>query len=386
MYWSSQALFDDRSGPVAQHIALVLHDFSSGGTERVAVRLAGAWAAAGRRVTLFCGNAEGPLAAHISPRVIVAPLAPRISRGPASRLHLGRALAGMVRGAGPDVVVGPGNYHIPILATMMRELGRDRPAVACKLSNPLSRADRSRMRQLAFTAGFRRFTREMDALVAMSPVFAAEATLLSGRRDIACVEEPSLDAMPRPPARPRRPTGIVLCIGRLVRQKNFALALDAFARARLPQRLIILGEGEQEAMLRARALALGIADRVTFAGYVRDTAPYLAEADALLCSSIYEGYPAALIEALAAGVPVVSTPCSLALPEILTHDSFGAVTSARAEDLARALDLVLGRQAQPALAPLVELARRHQLDVAAQSWLDLLDRAVAMRERALARA
>ena len=283
-------------------------------------------------------------------------------------------------------MVGPGNYHIPILSTMIGELGRDRPAVACKLSNPLCRADRSRLAQIAFTAGFRRFTRGIDALVAMSPVFAAEATVLSGRRDIACVEEPSLDAMPRAAPRQRRPTGTVLCVGRLVRQKNFALALDAFARARAPRRLIILGEGEQEAMLRARAHALGIADRVEFTGYVGDTRPYLARADALLCSSVYEGYPAALVEALGAGVPVVSTPCSLALPEILTHDSFGAVAPARAEDLARALDLVLARRTPPALAPLVELSRRHQLDVSAQSWLALLDRTVAIRERTPARA
>jgi glycosyltransferase involved in cell wall biosynthesis len=375
MYWSSEALYGDRATSMAAHIALVLHQLSTGGSERVAVRLANAWAAAGRRVTLFCGSGEGPLAPLVSPDVEIVPIA---QHKPGSRAELGRALAVQVKHHAPDVVVGPGNYHVPILAAMQQALDRHCPPILCKISNPLRRADRSGLRQMVFTAGFRRMTRRFDALIAMSPVFAAEAAFVTGRHDIACIDEPNLDAMPDAERRPE-PCHTILCVGRLTRQKNFGLALETFARMPRQMQLVLLGEGEQEAMLKARAAELGIADRVRFEGYVRNVGDYLAQADALLCTSLYEGYPAALIEALAAGVPLVTTPCSLALPEILTHESFGTVAAARPFDLAIALQAVTARRTRPDLAPLAELARRHQLARSAGLWLGLIDRTVSAR-------
>jgi glycosyltransferase involved in cell wall biosynthesis len=380
MYWSSQALFGDRSTRAAGHIAIVLHELSSGGSERIAVRLANAWAASGRQVTLFCGRAEGPLASLVSPLVDIVPIAHRRS---GSRAELGRALAQLVRRYGPDVVVGPGNYHVPILAALRDALGRDCPPIVCKISNPLLRADRSGMRQMLFSAGFRRRTRGFAALVAMSPVFAAEAAFVTGRHDIACIDEPNLDIMPKG-ERARAPSGTILCVGRLTRQKNFGLALEAFAQMRSAVRLVVLGEGDEIEGLHDRAEALGIADRVCFEGYVRNVGSYLDRADALLCTSLYEGYPAVLVEALAAGVPIVATPCSLALPEILTHESFGTIAPANPTDLAIALEAVIGGGTRPAAAPLAELARRHQLARSADQWLALFDRTVAGRMLALA--
>lgn len=380
MYWSSEALFGDQATPVADHIALVLHRLSTGGSERVAVRLANAWAAAGRRVTLFCGAPDGPLASLVSPAVEIVPIA---QHQPRSRAELGRALAAQMRHHAPDVVVGPGNYHVPILAAMQQALDRQCPPILCKISNPLRRADRSGVRQMIFTAGFRRMTRRFDALIAMSPVFAAEAAFVTGRHDIACIDEPNLDSMPDA-QRADAQSHTILCVGRLTRQKNFGLALEAFARMPRQTQLVLLGEGEQDAMLRARAAELGIADRVRFEGYVRNVGDYLAGADALLCTSLYEGYPAALIEALAAGVPLVTTPCSLALPEILTHESFGTVAAARPFDLAVALQAVTARHTRPAVAPLAELARRHQLARSAGLWLGLIDRTVSSRTRTIA--
>jgi glycosyltransferase involved in cell wall biosynthesis len=373
MYWSSQALFGDRAMLAADHIGIVLHALSSGGSERIAVRLANAWAAAGRRVTLFCGRPEGPLAPLVSHLVDIVPIADRHT---VSRADLGRALAQAVRRHGPDVMVGPGNYHVPILASMRAAFGGDCPPIVCKISNPLRRADRSGLGQTSFSVGFRRQTRGFAALVAMSPAFAAEAAFVTGRHDIACIDEPNLDALPDRQRSPAR-SGTILCVGRLTRQKNFGLALEAFAQMRSSMRLIVLGEGDEIEALHDRAEALGIADRVCFEGYVRNVRAYLDRADALLCTSLYEGYPAVLVEALAAGVPIVTTPCSLALPEILTHESFGTVAAANPIDLGIALEAVTSGGTRPAQTPLAELARRHQLARSADQWLALLDRTVA---------
>src|SRR4051812_39909487 len=220
MYWSSQARLGGAAVPAAGHIGLVLHRLSSGGSERIAVRLANEWVARGRRVTLFCASADGPLAPLLAPAIEIVPI---VQRGPGTRAELGRALDVPVRRYAPDVVIGPGNYHVPILAAMQRMLGADCPPILSKISNPLRRADRSWIGQAAFAMRFRALTSRFAALVAMSPVFAAEAGFVTGRHDIACIDEPNLDSMPHDGTITPARSGTILCIGRLSRQKNFTL-------------------------------------------------------------------------------------------------------------------------------------------------------------------
>jgi glycosyltransferase involved in cell wall biosynthesis len=98
---------------------------------------------------------------------------------------------------------------------------------------------------------------------------------------------------------------VVLGIGRLHPQKNFALFLEVAAR--LPElKFRIAGTGAEEAMLRARAASLGIADRVQFLGHVADTRALYADADALLMTSRFEGTPLTILEAMAMRLPIVA--------------------------------------------------------------------------------
>ena len=108
--------------------------------------------------------------------------------------------------------------------------------------------------------------------------------------------------------------GILLWSGRFEREKGPMLALDALAAARaagVDARLIMLGAGHLGAALKARAKQLGLDAFVEFPGYT-DPFPYLARAELLLATSEYEGYGLAIIEALAAGVPVLSTDVGIA--------------------------------------------------------------------------
>ena len=110
----------------------------------------------------------------------------------------------------------------------------------------------------------------------------------------------------------RLPAGsrIVAGVGRLNPQKNFALFLDIAAQLapRFPGlHFLLAGEGPEEQMLREKASALGIANRVTFSGYVADTRLVYLAADVLLMPSRYEGLPMTLLEAMAMGLPVVAS-------------------------------------------------------------------------------
>jgi phosphatidylinositol alpha-1,6-mannosyltransferase len=105
---------------------------------------------------------------------------------------------------------------------------------------------------------------------------------------------------------------VVLTVARLVPIKNVQRLLDAMAvvRARLADaHLVVVGDGPEAATLRQRAAALGIADAVTFAGFAphADTPEFYRAADVFALSSDFDNSPNVVLEAMAAGLPVVTT-------------------------------------------------------------------------------
>ncbi len=369
-------------GGRAAHIVIVLPDFSSGGSERIAIRLASAWAQRGRRVTILCGTEKGPARALVPPGIVVLSLCPEIGGGLLYRIRLGRAFANLVAMIGPDLVFAPGNFHIPVLAWMKMVLPHDGPPLACKLSNPLRKPGLDCVSQAMFSTIIRLASRRIDALVAMSGALQQEARTILDRDDIACIAEPNLpDGDFRDPM-PMDGGGapLIVCAGRLERQKRFELALRAVAA--LPRsrraRLLILGEGSRRAALEREAERLGISDRVEFAGYVADIQPHLARAQLLLCTSRYEGYPAVLVEAIAAGLKVVTTDCSPAIAEIMFDRSFGCITGTDTGTIAQTIEALLDAPGPDPTAR-ERLSAQHQLGRSAEAYLALFDRVVAER-------
>lgn len=102
---------------------------------------------------------------------------------------------------------------------------------------------------------------------------------------------------------------ILAGIGRLTYQKNFTLFLEVAAeilRTHPQAFFVIAGSGEEESALREKAAALGIAARVRFLGFVSEIHALYPALDLLLLSSRYEGLPITILEAMAAGVPIVA--------------------------------------------------------------------------------
>ncbi len=104
---------------------------------------------------------------------------------------------------------------------------------------------------------------------------------------------------------------VIGTVARLAQQKGLDVLIDAFPAvvSEWPQAsLVICGEGEERAALEARAARLGIADRVRFLGERSDVPSVLADLDVFVLPSRFEGLCLAVIEAQAAGVPVIATP------------------------------------------------------------------------------
>lgn len=122
---------------------------------------------------------------------------------------------------------------------------------------------------------------------------------------------------------------VIIACGRLDPQKNYHLLLRVFAAASKKindLRLVILGEGLLKQELIEYAEALGISDKVAFIGFQKNPFKYIARAKALVLSSVMEGFPMVLIEAMACGTPVISTRCESGPEELITDCIDGLLT------------------------------------------------------------
>jgi glycosyltransferase involved in cell wall biosynthesis len=112
---------------------------------------------------------------------------------------------------------------------------------------------------------------------------------------------------------------IIVSAGRTTAQKDFPTLLRAFAliRRRCAARLAVIGDGPEMDRLQGLGRELGIADDTAFLGYQRNPYKYIAKAAVFALPSKFEGFGLVLVEAMALGVPVVSTCCPSGPEEIL---------------------------------------------------------------------
>jgi glycosyltransferase involved in cell wall biosynthesis len=150
---------------------------------------------------------------------------------------------------------------------------------------------------------------------------------------------------------------VLVAAGRLEHEKGFDLLIEALAL--LPDgrvQVVILGEGRLEGELRALARKHGLDGRVHFAGFQKNPFAWFAKADAFVLSSRYEGFPNVVLEALACGTPVISTPAPGGIRELLDGRpecvlASAISTSALAEAIQRWLHGARTKVAAQAVAP-----------------------------------
>ncbi len=314
------------------HIFVVIYDFQSGGVERIATRLASHWADDGVKVTLICGRPVGALKPLLSDRVSLLSPYRKLKRGPFSRARLAVFAARVAQHDPPDVIFLPGNFYAGSALIIRLSLGAECPAIVCKLSNPIRRSDRGIIRQGIFDRAIRWKLKSCDHLIFMSEELRQEGLRILG--DVTdkslVVDEPILEGRYPYAGRVKRKsaddTVRLVAASRLVGQKNLDLMIKAMAMiGDRSAHLTIFGEGSCRRQLQARIRSLGLDRTVELAGYSEDWRDELRRARLFLLSSSFEGFPAVVIEALAAGVPVVATNCSPAMPSILGSSEVGIV-------------------------------------------------------------
>src|SRR5215216_7070671 len=174
------------------------------------------------------------------------------------------------------------------------------------------------------------------------------------------------------------PGRTVVAVGRLHPVKGYDLLIQAFARCAEEHpdwSLAILGEGEERGRLEALADELGVADRVGMPGRVKNLTKLLRQADLFVMSSRYEGLPIALLEAMACGLPVISTDCSGGPREIVRDGVDGVLVAP--EDVG-ALGTAMGRlmsdggQRERLASRAVEVNERFGLEKVMAMWEDVL--------------
>ena len=307
---------------------------------------------------MYLFRKEGPYLADVSPSI-------RLRAGTDdSRVGRWRALRRFVKDTEPDVVVSFLSYFTVLTAVRAAGVGA---RVVFNQQTPMSAflADgdyswRSRWQRPAFTVVTRAGYAAADLIVTTSQgvaddlisafgVTPASLRVVHNPVDIEAVAihaTESIDAVHA--AEWRRP--VIVAAGRLAEAKNYPLLIEALAllRARIPARLYILGQGEDEAAIRGLVAARGLDAAVVLCGFQKNPWKYIARADVFALTSYYEGFGNVLVEAMACGVPVVAT-ASPGTREIIEHGVNGLlVETHEPAAVASALEQVLTDRAQHA--------------------------------------
>jgi glycosyltransferase involved in cell wall biosynthesis len=194
----------------------------------------------------------------------------------------------------------------------------------------------------------RRELRRFDAVIAVSAPIAQRVRAAGVAPEklhlVPNAFAPASGGVPRETARrtlnvPNVP--VIGWVGRLSREKGPDIALEAFARLRRSNIcLVMIGGGPEDSLLRRRAAALGLGDLVLWRGVVPNAGMLFSAFDAFFLSSRTEGTPVALLEAMAAGIPIVATRVG-GVPDIIDESSARLVESSDVDGMAAALSDVL---------------------------------------------
>lgn len=362
-----------------QRLTVLTSTMGGGGAQRSMVRLAGGLAERGYDVDLVLGrrDEDDHYRAEVADTVRIVSLdAPRA-------LFSVPRLIRYLRRERPVAMVTSLDY-MNVLGVWARWLARVDTRVVVNEQNTLSmvvdNGTRRRKRVLPWLV--RQSYRRADGIAAVSEGVADDLARFVGlpRDRVDAIHNPvvvpqladmTTQPLDHPWFGPDEPP-VLLAVGRLTPQKDFETLLRAFAKVRASHaaRLLVLGDGDERSRLEALVIELGLEQDVSLPGWAVNPYPYMAAADLFVLSSLWEGLPTVLIEALYCGVPIVATDCPSGPREILQGGRYGSLVpvgdvDALAQAIADALD-------GDVPAPVPESWAPYRIDVVTDRYLQLM--------------
>lgn len=319
------------------------HALAGGGAERVMSLLASGFVERGCDVIFVCDRAAEENRAYLDPRV-------RLVELPKGHFASTRALAALLRQERPDVAlsgIGVSNLKLFVAAAAAGRLNRAAQSLHGYFHSEPQLL--SRLGALMLPATSRLFARTvtvsdgLDAYARRRFKVSAQRTRRIYNPVLARAAEPISAAT----LAQRAPN--VLASGRFATYKNFPMLVRAFAHVTTPgARLTLLGEGADRERIEAEVARLHLGDRVVLTGYQSEPWRFYETARCFVSSADSEAFGLVVAEALAFGLPVVSTRTE-GPSEILENGRHGVMVPIGDEDaLALAIDRVLADPGDPA--------------------------------------
>lgn len=358
-------------------IALFIPDLSGGGTARVMVTLANNLALRHYKVDMVLINARGPNLDQLSPNIRVIDLNARriISSIP--------RLANYLRKQRPSVLLSardPAN----IAALLAVRWANVNTRIVVASHQTVSEANRhaNGWRKYMLPIALRQLYPSANKVVAVSEGAATDLSKIARLplEQIKVIYNPVVSrelllSAEMPVEHPWFRAGqlpVILSVGRLVPAKDHDTLLRAFSLLvkRFESRLMILGEGPGRTRLQSLASELGVENSFSLPGYVTNPYAYMNKTAVFVLSSAWEALPTALIEAMACGIPVVSTNCPSGPFEILEGGKHGRLVPVG--DVAALADALADALAGNVAPPAASSVSRFQVDTAVDAYESVL--------------
>lgn len=362
-------------------IAIFIPSLAGGGAERVMVALANGFSARGLEVDLVLAHAAGSYLAEVSSNVCLVDLKCR---------RVAFCLPGLIkyfRAVRPSAMLSALS-HVNVIAVLARlfSFTPTRLAISERATYSLQIQHERMLYARILTPLMRWAYPKADVVVAVSQGVAddlVQAIGLPAEKVVVAynpVVTPTLielatESLQHPWVTDGAPP-VVLGVGRLSKEKDFSTLIKAFAKVHAQRacRLVILGEGDLRGQLEALIAEKGLASSVQLLGFVDNPFAWMQRATLFVLSSVCEGLPNALIQAMACGTSVVSTDCPSGPMEILEGGRWGRLVPVGDVDaMAAAIDASLDETLiSPRLPDVVIRAQNFGQDQSIDKYLDIL--------------
>lgn len=311
-------------------VALFSPNLNGGGAERVISILAAHFAGMGFQVDLILGEKKGPYLINIPKGVNV------ISLDNKRVMYCLPKLVTYLNGNKPDVIISS-QMHSSTVVLLASKLAKVTPQVIIRqptMLNPTYKRKTfsSRLRQSFFLWAAKSWASNIvvtsqamaEEFVNLCNIPKERLTVIYNPIPINEVKAKSKKNIIHPWLNAEQ-QNIVLAVGRLVKVKDFETLIRAFhlTKKQVDARLIILGEGPLRKELEGLIFDLNLSEYVEIAGFAENPFAYMRQSKVFVLSSLWEGFPNSMIEAMVCGCNIVATKCQGGTEEILDSGKWG---------------------------------------------------------------